>query len=319
MLQEIHKPNRLMLFVNQYLATVPFDLYELHLLQLVAMHGSFTRAAAQAGLTQSAITRQVQGVESRLGIPLFERTTRKVAVTDAGRFLLHEGSRLIGDLDAVLVRLREQFVGAPKEIRVGVSQTIGFSHLPGLFAAQHKRRPDVRLSIVHQPSSALLARLDANELDLAILCPPRRLPSSVRVTHRFDDAFTLILPPDFTPPTLRPSRQPARWREWLRAQPWLLIHDGSHTGTRLRGWLRQRGWLTPYAAQMDSFDLIINLVALGQGVSLVPQRALALYVRRRKVQRFETVEKFTREIVVLTRRHPKPPAHVAEFVENILF
>ena len=308
-----------MIIMNQYLASVPFDLYELHLLQLVAKCRSFTRAAAQAGLTQSAMTRQVQGVESRLGIPLFERTTRMVSVTDAGRFLLHEGSRLVGDLDAMLVWLRELFVEAPKEIRVGVSQTIGFSHLPGLFAAQHKRRPDVRLSIVHQPSSALLARLDANELDLAILCPPRRLPSSVRVTHRFDDAFTLILPPEFTPPTPRPSRQPARWREWLRAQPWLLIHDGSHTGVRLRAWLKQRGWLTPNAAQLDSFDLIINLVALGQGVSLVPQRALALYVRRRKVQRFETAEKFTREIVVLTRRHPKPPAHVAEFVENILF
>lgn len=76
-----------MTVVNQYLATVPFDLYELHLLQLVARHGSFTRAAGQAGLTQSAITRQVQGVEARLGLPLFERTTRSVVVTDAGKFL----------------------------------------------------------------------------------------------------------------------------------------------------------------------------------------------------------------------------------------
>jgi len=308
-----------MRIVNQYLATVPFDLYALHLLQLVARHGSFTRAAAQAGLTQSAMTRQVQGVESRLGIPLFERTTRSVAVTDAGKFLLHEGARLIGDLDAVLVRLREQFTDAPREIRVGVSQTIGLSYLPGLFAAQRKRRPDVHLRVVHQPSRALFTQLDANELDLAILCPPRRLPPSVRVTHRFDDAFTLVLPPGLTPPTPRPSRQPARWREWLRAQEWLLIHEASHTGARLRAWLRQRGWLVPHAAQLDSFDLIINLVALGQGVSLVPQRALALYVRRRKVQRYETPEKFTREIVVLTRRHPKPPAHVGEFVENILF
>lgn len=308
-----------MQIVNQYLATVPFDLYELHLLQLVARHGSFTRAAAEAGLTQSAITRQVQGVEARLGMPLFERTTRRVAVTDAGKFLLHEGSRLIGDIDAVLVALRERFTDAPKAVRVGVSQTIGFAYLPGLFAAQRKRRPDIQLSITHQPSRTLFTQLEANKLDLAILCPPRCLPPSVRVTHRFDDAFTLILPPDLTPPTTRPSQKPARWRDWLREQEWLLIHDESHTGTRLRTWLRHRGWLAPHTTQLDSFDLIINLVALGQGISLVPQRALALYVRRRKVQRFELSEKFTREIVVLTRRHPKPPAHVIEFVENILF
>ncbi len=308
-----------MTIVNQFLATVPFDLYELHLLQLVARHGSFTRAAAEAGLTQSAMTRQVQGVEARLGIPLFERTTRQVRVTAAGQFLLGEGARLIGDLDAVLVRLREQFVDEPKEIRVGVSQSIGFSYLPGLFAAQRKRRPDVRLNISHLPSRSLFTQLESNELDLAILCPPRRLPPSVRVTHRFDDAFTLIVPPNLIPPTPRPSRQPARWREWLRAQEWLLIQEVSHTGARLRAWLRQRGWLVPHAAQLDSFDLIINLVSLGQGVSLVPQRALALYVRRRKVQRFDMAERFTREIVAIVRRNPKPPAHVAEFAGNILF
>src|SRR5262249_22828197 len=152
--------------VNQYLGTVPFDLYELHLLQILARHGSFTRAAAEAGLTQSALTRQVQGVEARLGLPLFVRTTRSVSLTAARRLLIREGSRLTGDLDAILTRLRETFADAPKEIRVGVSQTIGFSYLPGLFAAQRKRCPEVRLGIVHQPSRTLLSRLDANEIDL---------------------------------------------------------------------------------------------------------------------------------------------------------
>src|SRR5262245_4860799 len=148
-----------MTIVNQYLATTPFDLYELHLLQLVARLGSFTRAAVQAGLTQSAITRQVQGVEARLGIALFERTTRKVVVTEAGGFLLREGARLIGDVDAILVRLREQFTDAPKVVRVGVSQTIGFSYLPGLFVAQRKRRPEVNLRVVYQPSRTLFTQL----------------------------------------------------------------------------------------------------------------------------------------------------------------
>lgn len=304
---------------HHYLATVPFDLYELHLLQLVARNGSFTKAAAQAGLTQSAITRQVQGVELRLGVALFERTTRSVVVTEAGKFLLHEGARLIGDVDAVLKQLRERFTDGPKEVRVGISQTISFSHLPGFFAAQRKRHPDVGLRITHQASRTLLSRLDANELDVAVLCPPRRLPTSVRVTHRFADRFELILPPGLTAPTPSLTRQPARWTEWLRQQNWLLIHEASETGGRLRGWLRKKGWLPESAAELDNFDLIINLVALGQGVSIVPQRALALYARRRKVQRFVIPEKFTREIVVLTRRNPKPPAHVLEFVENVLF
>lgn len=305
--------------MNEYLPTSPFDLYELHLLRLVATHGSFTAAAREAGLTQSAITRQVQGVEARLGVALFERTTRKVALTEAGAFLLRETTRLVGDLDALLRRLREEYTEAPREVRVGVSKSISVAYLPGFFAAQQRRQPDVRMHVTHQPSAALLERVESNELDVAILCPPKRLPPALRITHRFDDAFDLILPPDWTPPAATLRKQPARWAEWLGARPWLLIEALSHTGTRLRAWMKRRGWLVENATEMDSFDLIINLVALGQGASLVPQRALAIYGRQRNFQRFSMEQRFSRELVVLARRHPALPAHVSEFIANILF
>ena len=56
--------------VNEFLATGPFDLYELKLFHLVAEHQSFTRAGLAAGLTQSAMTRQIQGMEEKLGLKL---------------------------------------------------------------------------------------------------------------------------------------------------------------------------------------------------------------------------------------------------------
>src|SRR6266567_4185665 len=62
--------------MHRFLSTVPFDLYELALFHLVVKHRSFTKAAEIAGLTQSAITRQMQGVENSLGIQLLERTNR---------------------------------------------------------------------------------------------------------------------------------------------------------------------------------------------------------------------------------------------------
>src|ERR1041385_2388323 len=80
-------PITLMRAVNEFLATGPFDLYELKLFHLVAEHRNFTRAGQAAGLTQSAITRQIQGMEARLGTPLFERTTRSVTLTAAGAAL----------------------------------------------------------------------------------------------------------------------------------------------------------------------------------------------------------------------------------------
>src|SRR3990170_1035189 len=110
--------------MHRFLSTVPFDLYELALFHLVVLHRSFTKAAEIAGLTQSAITRQMQGLETSLGLDLLERTTRSVRVTPAGEFLFHESARLVGDAEESLRRLREEFAGARKVVRVGVSRSI---------------------------------------------------------------------------------------------------------------------------------------------------------------------------------------------------
>lgn len=113
--------------MHDYLARVPFDLYALSLFRLVAGQRSFTRAAEQAGLTQSAVTRQIRSMEDKLGVPLLERTTRSVAPTAAGAWLLKESERLLGDVDGVLRHMREEFAGAKKVVQVGVSRSIALS------------------------------------------------------------------------------------------------------------------------------------------------------------------------------------------------
>src|SRR6266446_6138277 len=129
--------------MHRFLSTVPFDLYELYLFHLVVKHRSFTKAAGSAGLTQSAITRQMQGMEKSLGLDLLERTTRTVRLTPAGEFLFRESARLLGDVEQSLRRLREEFAGARKEVRFGVSRTIGLAYLPGFLYANLRRKPEI--------------------------------------------------------------------------------------------------------------------------------------------------------------------------------
>ncbi|MCX6856802.1 MAG: LysR family transcriptional regulator, partial [Verrucomicrobia bacterium] len=95
--------------MQQYLATKPFDLHALHLFHLVVKHRSFTRAAREAGLSPSALTRQMQTLEQRLGLDLINRTTRSVEVTEAGQFLAAEAARLIGGVAATLDGLHAAF------------------------------------------------------------------------------------------------------------------------------------------------------------------------------------------------------------------
>ena len=305
--------------MHEYLKTAPFDLPALHLFHLVATHRSFTKAGQAAGLTQSAVTRQVQGMERQLGVALFERTTRTVELTAAGQALLARSGPLLGDIDEALRFVREKFAGAKKVVRVGVSRNIGLAYLPGFFHANLRRLPELAYRVSSVTSGDILSRLESHELDLGVLSAPRRLPRTLRVTHRFTDAFTLVAAAE-PPLDLDPPAWPAAdRRRWMMQQNWLLPDEESNTGRELRRWMRNQGWIGEPAMQLDGFDLIASLVTLGMGVAFVPIRSLALHGRRRTLQRLAWPDRFTRELVVIVRRHRPLPEHLARFIENVLF
>ena len=305
--------------MNEYLLTTPFDIYELHLFHLVAEHRSFTKAAEVAGLTQSAVTRQVQGIEASLGLGLFERTTRSVQLTPAGQALWRESTRLLGDVDRTLKTLRQDFAGAKKEIRVGVSRSVGLAYLPGFFHASLRRLPGVGYRVSNLPSGDILSALESNKLDLGVLCPPRRVPPTVRVTHRFKDTFVLVGSIEASNAFVEVAASKKGRLAWLNEQSWLMLDESSNTGRQLQTWLKRQGCNAEPAMQLDSFDLIINLVALGMGVGFVPVRALALYHRKRTLRRLAWPDRFVRELVVVVRRHRRLPEHLEQFIENVLF
>ena len=114
------------------------------------------------------------------------------------------------------------------------------------------------------------------------------------------------------------SRSKAR-KECLARQNWLLIEERSNTGQQLRNWMHQEGWRIKPTMQLDSFDLIINLVSMGMGISFVPVRALALYNQQHKISQVQLPSRFARELVVVVRKHRKLPAHIERFIENVLF
>lgn len=303
--------------MQEYLSRRPFDLHALHLFHLVVKHRSFTRAAREAGLSQSALTRQIQAIEKRLGVTLVERTTRSLEVTEAGRYLAQEAARLVGNVAEVLDGLHASFGSARPEVRVSVSRTLAMAHMPGLFHAHRQRHPDTVCRVSYLPSRQIITALEANELDVGVVCPPTRLPDSVRITHRFIDRFEVIAPAHMAQKAPRSSS--AKLKSWVCQQPWLMVDEDTHTGVALREWLASESMYVTPAMSLDSFDLIINLVAAGFGLACVPSRALALYRRKEALVSLPLEARFEREVVALTRRHRKLPSHVEQFVRCILF
>lgn len=304
--------------VNEFLATAPFDLYELKLFHLVAEYRSFTRAGQAAGLTQSAITRQIQGMEHKLGLKLFERSTRFVRLTPEGATLHARSGAVLSEVDNALTALRGKSALLPQSLRIGVSRTVGLAYLPGFFRAFRKQHPKVQLQVSHERSSFLLSAVESGELHAAIVSPPPRMPKSLEIAHRFQDEFVLIFPPRTVVKGPRPLAID-RLSEVTQRQRWLLITRQSNTGKRLQSWMQQAGLNCEPSIEADNFDFIVNLVALGLGISLVPHRVLALHPKTRPVVRVITQPKFSRDLVVVVHREGKRQAILSSFLENVLF
>jgi DNA-binding transcriptional LysR family regulator len=305
--------------MNDFLNTVPFDLYELGLFHLVAEQRSFTKAGQKAGLTQSAMTRQIRGVEEQLGVALFERTTRHVSLTAAGKVLYDQSKPILAAAEATLKQLQQDFHLVPQTLRVGVARSIGLAYYPGFFFAFRKLQPKVQLHVVQLTSREILEAVEAKTLDAGLLSPPRRLPRALVATHRFADEFTAIAPPGLRLPD-KPGPVAIRsLKKVLVDERWLLIDRQGETGRALHRWLRDEGWPIEPEMELDSFDVIVNLVSLGLGVSLVPHRVLALYGGRRKVRRIPIKPRFVRELAVVVRKNRQHPEPLASFIEGVLF
>jgi DNA-binding transcriptional LysR family regulator len=305
--------------MNDFLATVPFDLYELSLFHLVAEHGSFTKAGLKAGLTQSAMTRQIRGVEVQLGTQLFERTTRHVSLTPAGKMLYDRSKPILAAAEDTLTQLQQDFHLAPRTLRVGVARSIGLAYYPGFFFAFRQRHPEVRLSVVQLGGQEILDAVENRTLDAGLLSPPRKLPASLSITNEFDDDFLLVAPSTSTLADTSGPITVRSLRKRLIQERWLLLNPQEESGRQLRSWMSRQGLDIEPAMELDGFDVIVNLVALGLGVSLVPHRVLALYGQRRKIHRISLKPRFNRKLGVVVRRNRNQPEPLASFIESILF
>ncbi len=301
---------------NEWLATVPFDLYSLTLFELVADQASFTAAAIKAGLTQSAISRRIDSLEKKLGVKLFERTTRRVQLTLAGEELYGRTKSLLTSAADVVQSFQESQRLRPQILRVGASRSIGLSYLPGYFFAFRRKRPDVVLRVAQETSREILRRTEEGGLDVGLVSLPAALPRSLTAAYGFDDEFVLILPPGEAGPGSASLEAAKRWTE---GRDWLLIDGLGVSGAGLRDWLKRHQWKVSPAMELDSFDTIVSLVSMGLGVSLVPSRALALFRKRRDVKRVSLEGGYVRRLAIVVQRSRRHNPPLDEFVSNVLF
>lgn len=285
------------------------NLYAVELLRLVAEHRNFTAAASQAGLSQSALTRQIQNLEQSLGLPLLERTTRSVSLTEAGAIFLRETAAIPNIMSGAIRRLDEEYLEASKSISIGISNELSISHIPGLFGNAPK---DISLNICENREGELIERVAANELDLAIITATQDLPQTTETLLTIKDPFLLVIPANMEKPK-------SFSKKWASAQDWLLPASGSTASSTLATWFEDRKIEPNVSMKLENFDLMLPFVGLERGVALIPRRAFSAFSRKHLVQKVTISRPPLRHLAIIRPRFSRVPDHVLDFTKSLLF
>ena len=163
------------------------DIRQLKVFIAVVESGSFTRAAEQLHVAQSAVSVSIQKLETTLGLTLFDRTERKTRLTAEGEVLLSRAKRLVQEFQQTQQEMRELSGGEVGTVRLGTSAMLGSYFLPEKIVAFRARYPNINFHVVGEGTSRAQEQLLAGEIDMAMVNLVN-LPSEL-------EAFSLVTEP----------------------------------------------------------------------------------------------------------------------------
>ncbi|WP_327680732.1 LysR substrate-binding domain-containing protein [Streptomyces sp. NBC_00467] len=256
------------------------SLAQLRAFAAVAEHLHFRDAAASIGMSQPALSGAVSALEEALGVQLVERTTRKVLLSSAGERLAARTRAVldaVGELMEEAEAVRAPFTGV---LRLGVIPTVAPYLLPNVLRLVHDKYPELDLQVHEEQTSSLLEGLAGGRLDLLLLAVPLGVPG-IEELPLFDEDFVLVTPEDHW----LGGRQDIP-REALRELPLLLLDEGHCLRDQALDICREAGREdgTPVTTTAAGLSTLVQLVAGGLGVTLLPRTAVDVEAGRGGLQ-----------------------------------
>jgi DNA-binding transcriptional LysR family regulator len=232
-----------------------------------AEEGHFTRAARRLGVPQSSLSRRVKTMEQLLGVALFHPVGRGVALTPQGRDLYAHTRGLVRALDDAVRQVRADADPDSGLVRFGFPLTLGPVSIPSLLAQFHTRAPRIRLHLVQAHGEALAEQVRDGRLDLAVMIPPPSdLPTVDLGRQRIDLHVSRA----------HPLARRARIDLAELADEAFIANPPSYQlRTLLDSWCAAAGFTPRVVFEITEFETLRALVALGQGVALLPAAEVA--------------------------------------------
>jgi DNA-binding transcriptional LysR family regulator len=239
------------------------DLRQLRYLVALAEELNFTRAAASEHIAQPALSQQIRRLEEEVGVGLVERTTRRVALTEAGELLVVRARRILAELEAAgdeMQAVRGVDVG---HVTIGAIHTMGPVDLSLALVTFHEAHPNVSLTVREQHSEECAELLRNDELDLAFLSVTERVESRELGLHQLVSEELMVLLP-------RGHALADRMSD-LAEEHFISFRQGARLRELLMSASRDAKFEPRVTLESNQAQRIRTLVSRGLGVAILPR------------------------------------------------
>lgn len=261
-------------------------LRDLEYLAAVATHEHFGKAAAACHVSQPTLSAQIKKIENLLDVLIFERTNRKVAITEQGRKIVDQARITLEEARKIISVAKDKKAALSGSFRLGAIATLGPYYIPHILQPLKTAFPKLNLVLREGLTHELLGELKNGELD-AVLAAPTFDESGFRTFPLFYEPFQLFCPHEHklsTKEHLAPSD--------LRASDMVLLEDGHCLKDQTLDFCpaNRRGNIRHFHA--TSIETLRHLVAAGHGYTLIPELAVTDDTR---ISELATYRKFSRD------------------------
>jgi len=252
------------------------DLRQLRYFAQIVESGSLSKASRQLFIAQPALSQQLSKLESEVGKPLLNRSSRGVAPTDNGLALYHHARFMLRQLDQALSIARQESGAMQGMVSIGLpATTVSALGLP-LVRRIRERYPNVLINVVEGMSGHLGQMMRMGQLDLAVLFSSDVAPD-VSVEPLLEEELFVMLPRHSS---LVPARRASLTIAEAAALP-LILPTGSHgLRRRIAAEFEQRNLIAQVVAEIDSLSLLMTCVYDGMAATIKPMAAIYLEARR---------------------------------------
>ncbi len=275
-------------------AHLALSLRHLNAFAVLAQTLNFTRAAARCSLSQPAFSALIRALEQSMGARLFDRDTRKVALTAEGRLFLDSAQRLLADFGHAVTDLQDHVERRRGRVAIAVLPALAAGWLPGVLAEFHAAHPGIAFDVTDALSEDCIERVKVSRADFALASVRSSSPELV-VDLLCRDRFHLVCRRDHVL-----ARQRAPRLEQLAGHPFVHLARSSS----VRQYIEQAIFPQQLASLMEVQQLstVAGMVRAGLGITVVPALTLFHFRHPELVTRPIAASELERQIFVVRRR-----------------